>query len=103
MRRLLTLFLGLFLAYTPIYTQTSGGPDTYGYIWRDSNDPSGPAVNWIDTNSTWVQINGLADDNSVGQFQMGWAFHYYWADYTRIQIGSNGWLSFDQTSNFTSA
>ncbi len=101
MKKLLTLLLGLFLVATLFLpaTAASGGPDAYGYVWRDSNEPNGPAVNWIDTNSTWVQVTGLADDNSVGQFNIGWAFHYYWADYTRVKIGSNGWLSFDNPSN----
>lgn len=80
----------------------SGGPDAYGYIWRDSNDPLGPVPNFIDTNMYSVRVLGLADDNSVGPFAMNWNFHYYWGDYGTFKIGSNGWISFDNVSNIAS-
>lgn len=79
-----------------IMAQTSGGPDTYGYIWRDSNDPNGPAFNWKDitTEPNAVEIAGLADDNIKGPFTIGFPFHYYWYDVTTFRIGSNGYLGF---------
>lgn len=82
----------------------NGGPDAYGYIWRDSNDPLGPTPNWIDTtyNINFTRVTGLADDNSTGPYSMAWYFHYYWGDYNTFRIGSNGWLSFDNVSNIAS-
>ena len=81
---------------TGILAQTSGGPDTYGYIWRDSNDPGGPAYNWKDitTEPNAIEITGLADDNIKGPFTVGFPFHYYWYDVTTFRIGSNGYLGF---------
>jgi Secretion system C-terminal sorting domain len=81
------------------FAQTSGGPDAYGYIWKNSNDPQGPAYNWIDITTVGTQVTGLTDDNSVAFVPMGANFHYYWSDYNQIKIGSNGWLSFDNISN----
>jgi PKD repeat protein len=83
----------------------SGGPDAYGYVWRDSNDPLGPVPNWIDTTFFplhLTRVTGLADDNSVGPFNINWNFHYYWGDYNTFRIGSNGWISFDNVSNIAS-
>ena len=81
----------------------SGGPDLYGYTWKDSNEPD-HSYTWIDITQlpTAVQISGLADDNSVGPFNIGWDFHYYWVDYNTIKMGSNGWISFDNVGNIAS-
>ncbi len=91
---------GVFLiSGLPSFAQTSGGPDTYGYIWRDSNDPNGPAYNWVDIVNApgAVQVSGLADDNIKGPFPVGFAFHYYWYDVTTFRVGSNGYMGFSAT------
>lgn len=105
MKKTITLLSMLFMivASSGLYA-ASGGPDAYGYVWRDSNDPLGPTPTWIDTNTftPTVRVLGLADDNSVGPFSMNWNFHYYWGDYSTFRIGSNGWISFDNVSNIAS-
>ncbi|MBK9637180.1 MAG: hypothetical protein IPO63_04960 [Bacteroidetes bacterium] len=63
------LLLVVCLASTiGLYAQTSGGPDAYGNVWRDSNDPNGPTFNWIDlpSNPSAELVTGLSDDNAVG-------------------------------------
>ncbi|HRC32696.1 MAG TPA: T9SS type A sorting domain-containing protein [Bacteroidia bacterium] len=92
------LILSLFcLALFSLKAQTNGGPDAYGYTWRDSNDPNGQPYNWIDiTNLPFVNsVKLLADDNVVGPFPMGFNFHYYWYDVDEFRIGSNGYISFN--------
>lgn len=72
-----------------------GGPDSYGYTWIDSDEPGGPAYNWIEIRNATdaVRITGLGDDNSVGPFTLnGWDFRYYWTDITSWKFGSNGWV-----------
>jgi len=89
--------LTFLLLSLQLLAQTQGGPDLYGNIWRDSNDPNGPAYNWIDiTNEPEAElISGLADDNYVGPFQLPAPFPYYWYTVDRFWIGSNGYISFD--------
>ncbi len=72
----------------------SGGPDQYGYTWKDSNEPGGPVYEWIDITGTGTQVTGLADDNVVGPIVLGQNFPYYWYDVKKIFIGSNGYISF---------
>lgn len=96
MKKLATLFLMFVLGFNTTFGQTSGGPDTYGYIWRDSNDALGPVYNWIDILplSGAQEVRFLADDNTIGSFPIGFPFHYYWYDVTQFWVGSNGYLGF---------
>lgn len=81
----------------------SGGPDTYGYSWIDSNEP-GLSYSWVDITGLpgATQVTGLADDNAVGPFNIGWDFRYYWQNYNTVKVGSNGWVSFDNVGNIAS-
>src|SRR6185503_14069251 len=92
-------YLVLFLAGIAAQAQTSGGPDAYGYTWRNDADPNGPVFNWIDI-STYpdvVVVTNLADDNIRGPFAMNIPFHYYWYDPATFWIGSNGYIGFTST------
>ncbi len=74
----------------------TGGPDLYGYTWKDSNEPTGPVYNWIDIDGIpgATSIKLLGDDNSRGPFAMNFGFHYYWYDVSQFWVGSNGYLLF---------
>jgi len=86
----------------PYQSRTSWGPDTYGYIALDSNEPGGPPVDWIDISSIGTVVPGLGDDNIVGPFNVGFPFHYYWYDVTSFYVGSNGYLRFSGTGQLSS-
>ncbi len=91
----LLLSLSFFLLFTARALATSGGPDLYGYTWKDSNEPGGPAYHWYDLlamNGTEVKL--LGDDNTRGPFQMNFNFRYYWYDVSQFYVGSNGYLIF---------
>jgi hypothetical protein len=83
-----------------LVAQTQGGPDTYGYIWRDSNDPNGPTYSWIDITAepSAILVTGLLDDNIRGPFTIGFPFHFYWYDVSTFRIGSNGFIGFTSTN-----
>lgn len=74
--------------------QTSGGPDLYGYTWKNSNHTvSPPTFSWFDITSIGIPVSGLADDNIVGPF-IATGFQFYWYPITQFWIGSNGYISF---------
>lgn len=79
-------------------TDGSGGPDAYGYIWTDSDEPGGPAFNWVDISTTGTAIttwtNGTGDDGSV-VVSLPTPFSYYGTSYSQLKICTNGWVSFD--------
>lgn len=90
----------LISAYTMLlfgmYAQTSGGPDAYGYTWKNSNHTVSPPVyQWVDIVNRGNEVNGLGDDNVVGPFQLPQGFQFYWYPITQFWIGSNGYISFN--------
>lgn len=78
----------------------TGGPDAYGYSWIDNDSAGGPVYEWIDITGYGTRVLGLADDNNVGPFPIGFEFPYYWYTVYRMWIGSNGYLSFTSSANY---
>jgi len=99
MKKLFTAFVLFALTASFGWAQTSGGPDAFGYVWRNSNDPNGPTFSWIDIDPLpgTVTVSGLADDNIVGPFTMNIPFQYYWYEPAKFWIGSNGYVGFSNT------
>jgi len=64
-----------------VVTSSSGGPDTYGYTWIDSDVEEGLKFDWIDISSTGIPVTGLSDDNFAGPFPIGFPFNYYGTEY----------------------
>ncbi|MFH2053237.1 MAG: S8 family serine peptidase [bacterium] len=78
----------------------SGGPDLYGYRWKDSDEVGGPAFVWTDISTTGTAVfSGTADDVNTGPFAIGFTFPFYGTPFTEFRISSNGFLSFTSTSS----
>jgi subtilisin family serine protease len=75
----------------------SGGPDAYGYSWIDSDEPGGPAVNWIDIEGIGQQLPMHGDDENLGPFDIGFEFPFYGVPFNSFNVCSNGWISFTST------
>lgn len=82
----------------PPVTDGRGGPDAFGYVWIDSDEPGGPTFNWIDIRTIGTAITGLGDDTNLGPFPIGFSFPYYGGTYNQIRVCSNGWFSFTSTA-----
>jgi hypothetical protein len=74
------------------------GPDRGGYRWIDSDEPGGPAFNWIDISSTGTRIP-LVDDDNQGPFAHGFTCDFYGQSFDSIRVCSDGWLSFTSESH----
>ena len=91
---LTSAWLGPFAGGNPAVL--GGGHDTFGYRYIDNDTvaPEAPVYSWIDIRSAGTPITGLADDNVVGPFPLGFNFPYYWYTVDAIYVGSNGYVAF---------
>ncbi len=94
-----TLFFGSLFAWS----QTSGGPDAYGYTWKSSAHTSNPPVySWVDITTKGIEVEGLGDDNVVGPYILPAGYQFYWYPVTQLWIGSNGYITLNG-SNMSAA
>lgn len=96
MIRTLLFFLCLYMPFN-VLSQTSGGPDAYGYIWRTEAHPQGPDVKWVDITTrqgAYDITNRFDDDSNFGPINFSFEFPYYWYTRSFLYIGSNGYISF---------
>ncbi|MGH7598846.1 MAG: hypothetical protein ACREOI_21030, partial [bacterium] len=78
----------------------SGGPDAFGYKWKDSDEAGGPSFNYIDISSSGTPVTTLSDDNFDGPFPIGFTFNFYGVNHTEFYIASNGLIGFGSTTGF---
>lgn len=71
-------------------TLGAGGSSTSTYNWIDSNENGGPVYNWIDISAEGAVVG--VQDESVTSFDLPFSFPFYGASYSRVGIGSNGYL-----------
>ena len=79
-----------------ISAKGSGGPDTYGYSWKDSDEGDGPAYNWVDITALGTLL-GLSDDGISSAINLEFDFNFYGIDYSTVRIGANGAITFTST------
>lgn len=96
MKRIVLLFAFL-LPFTYSSYAASGGPDQYGYTWKDSNDPQGPVYSWWDITGFGQKVHPfLGDDNlSILTYYFSGNFTYYWYPVDHCFISSNGYITFN--------
>jgi len=78
---------------------TSGGPDSFGYRWRDSRLPGAPAFSWVDLNTMGtILFPTLIDDEVSNSIPIGFSFPFYGHSFDTVNISMNGFLSFTSSS-----
>lgn len=90
-----------------ISIEGSGGPDLFGYKWRDSNEPNGPQYIWNDITSTgtlatnWIPTGSFdpKDEGYAGPFPLGFNFKFYGQGKNQIYVSSNGLILFNTVSS----
>ncbi|HEY3174122.1 MAG TPA: S8 family serine peptidase [Candidatus Polarisedimenticolia bacterium] len=76
----------------------SGGPDLFGYIWKDSDEPGGPTFAWTDISGIGTPLSTLDSDDEIAlNVPIGFPFSFYGNTFTTVNVNTNGWLSFTST------
>ena len=70
----------------------TGGPDDFGYLWIDSDEPGGPTYDWVEIQGIGTPLN-LGDDDDA-TVSLPWTFNFYGSNKTSVRISSNGYLTF---------
>jgi hypothetical protein len=68
----------------------TGGPDAYGYHWIDSDEPGGPAYDWIDAMSLGTNSGLYGGDVCIGPVDIGFTFPFYENSYTELHFSTKG-------------
>ncbi len=74
---------------------SSGGPDSAGYMWYDSYDPSGPTYMSPPSDIATIVPELYGDDEYV-RIALPFTFEFYGEDYDSIWVSNNGWVSFGE-------
>jgi hypothetical protein len=72
-----------------------GGPDSFGYTFRDSNEPNGPVFNWIDITTTGTMSVDMAQDDDHFGFPLSFGFNFYGTSMDSVYLGTNGTVYFE--------
>lgn len=75
-------------------TDRRGGPDGFGYVWIDSEEPDGPEFDWVDITGVGTPVALSGDDDVAGPYLIGFPFPFYGNTFERFNICSNGFISF---------
>ncbi|MFA4836280.1 MAG: Ig-like domain-containing protein [Dehalococcoidia bacterium] len=88
------------LTVTAQYVQgRSGGPDAYGYTYKDTGtDSSGVPYNWVDISGTGTAVLPSADDAVSATLSLGFNFDYYGTVYSQVAVSTNALAFFGATS-----
>lgn len=85
-----------FVSFTVILIATAyaatGGPDTYGYTWEDSNGAT--TYSWISHTGSATTVGSRTDDSMHGSYSIGFTFNFYGTDYTDFYVCNNGYITF---------
>ena len=78
----------------------TGGPDSFGYRWKDSDEPGGPSYVWDDISATGTRLSTISgcDDCSQG-VALSFDFPLYGVDFSTIYVSSNGYVTLGSGSS----
>lgn len=90
-----------------VIRESSGGPDSFGYRYIDSNEPLGPEYDWIEISETGTStiMYGVdafhGDDNFSEPIPLSFDFPFYGSNYSSAYVDINGEILLADNSWYT--
>ena len=72
----------------------AGGPDAFGYVYSDSNEPGGPMYAFEDISETGTALAFTSTDDGSASVTLPFGFPFYGDTKTDMLVSTNGYLTF---------
>lgn len=77
----------------------TGGPDEFGYTFKDSNEPNGPDYEWIEISEIGTALSFTHNTVGTDLMPIGFDFEFYGITYDEFRVNPNGWIGFGEDNN----
>ena len=77
----------------------SGGSDSFGNVWTDSNLNDDYDYDWIDISENGVLYSFPTNDQAGESISIGFDFPFYGENYNSLIINPNGWVGFGEDND----
>ncbi len=75
-------------------SRDSGGPDSFGYTWKDNAEADGPEFNWVDHEADGHAVTFAHHDSCSALIDPGMFVHLYGRRCNDFRISPNGYIAF---------
>jgi len=73
---------------------STGGSDSFGNIWTDSNSNDDYDYSWVDISDSGSLYSFPSNDDAGESISIGFDFSFYGDNYNSLIINPNGWVGF---------
>jgi hypothetical protein len=80
--------------YETMSDRLTGGPDSFGYTWADSDQAGGPAFSWVDITTIGTNLAITGDDVLSAAVTLPFNFPFYGTNQTTLKACTNGHIQF---------
>ncbi|MDP7027214.1 MAG: choice-of-anchor B family protein [Candidatus Marinimicrobia bacterium] len=78
---------------------STGGSDSFGNIWTDSNSNDDYDYSWVDISGSGSLYSFPSNDDAGESILIGFDFSFYGENYNSLIINPNGWVGFGEDND----
>ena len=85
--------MALLIVSASALSAAAGGPDTFGYEFRDEAETNGPTYSYQDISGTGTSLGLSGADDNAATLTLSQAFDFYGTAHTDLRVATNGYIS----------